>query len=128
MDLFSKIKQLNLDAADYVVVGGGVLVALGLVQQYDDIDIAVSPHLYAKLKANGWPEYVVGDKSLLRKDVFDVGISFGAWTIVDLQQDALVIRGVPFINPSKLLAWKRAAARPKDLPHIRLLKRFISEE
>jgi hypothetical protein len=47
--------------------------------------------------------------------------------LVDLKRDELVVAGVPFVSPRRLLEEKRRKARPTDLADITLLERQVSE-
>jgi hypothetical protein len=130
MDVFKETRKLNLADTDFVVVGGGLLVALGLVGWDGDIDLCVAPDIYAKFKQAGWHEETGGwkGKPVLRRGIYDVGVGFGDWSLEDLQTDAVWIDNVPFINPEKLLVWKRQANRPKDLRHITLIEAYLAKQ
>lgn len=125
MNIFQKVRELNLPDGSYVVVGGGLLVALGLLEWDEDVDICVSPELFEKFKALGWHQADWKGKPVLKHDVYDIGVGFGEWGLPELQSDAMIIQGIPFISPSKLLAWKKEMARPKDLKHIDLLSKIL---
>lgn len=125
MNIFEKIEQLGLPSGQYVVVGGGTLVALGLLAWDDDVDICVAPNIFADLQKQGWEQHAWQDKIVLKHDVYDVGIGFGEWSLKDLQSDALYIKGQPFISLKKLTVWKRQMGRPKDLHHIALIDAYL---
>ena len=125
MNIFSKINKLNLPKDSYVVVGGGIVVALGLLEWDEDVDICVAPAMYAHLKSKGWQEEKWADISVLKHDVYDVGTSFGEWTVEDLLTDAIIINDIPFMNITKLLQWKREMGRPKDLRHVELIEQYL---
>lgn len=48
-DFIRTVKELNLDPSDYVVIGSGVLCALGL-RDADDVDVIVSEPVFVALK------------------------------------------------------------------------------
>lgn len=123
--IFQKMRQLGLPDGQYVVVGGGVLVALGLLAWDDDIDVTVTQEAFDGFKNEGWPEEAYEDTMVIKNDIFDIGTRFGPWTLEELLADAMVIRGVAFMSPAKLLEWKQAANRPKDAEHIVLLKKYL---
>src|SRR5690349_6101479 len=106
MDIFQKTKELDLPDGSYVIVGGGVLVALGLLEWDEDIDICVRPEIFEEFKAKGWQQEDWKGKPVLKHEIYDVGTDFGDWSLEDLQADATVIHGVPFMSLDKLLAWK----------------------
>jgi hypothetical protein len=127
MDIFEKIRELNLPEGSYVIVGGGTLVALGLLEWDADIDMSVTPEIFARLQAEGWQQGDWGGKTVLRHDIYDIGIGFGKWSLKDLQADSMNINGIPFISIEKLLQWKREAARPKDLRHVELIEHYLHD-
>jgi hypothetical protein len=56
MRLIEELKALNLPLGQYIVTGSGTLAALG-IRNAADIDIAVTPALYAALRESGeWEE------------------------------------------------------------------------
>src|SRR5687767_9385866 len=127
MDIFEKINDLNLPKDGYVIVGGGILVALGLLEWDEDVDICVAPDVYNRLKSNGWREEKWADIPVLKHDVYDVGTRFGAWSVQDLLTDAMMINGIPFMNVEKLLQWKQEMGRPKDLKHVELIEHYLQD-
>jgi hypothetical protein len=103
MDIYSALREVELDADDFVVVGSSVLRVLGLLDGAGDIDLCVSPSTFEKLERLGWQKNAgQGGKPVLRKGVFDVGIGFGQYCLEDLQADALVINDVSFVSLEKL--------------------------
>jgi hypothetical protein len=125
-DFFNQIKALQLPPDQFVVVGGCIMVALGLLEAEDDIDIAVTQTQFESFRRQGWKEYRFQDKSVLKHGIYDVGVNFGPWTLADLQSDALIINDIAFINPRKCLRWKQEFNRPKDQPHIKLLQAYLN--
>lgn len=125
MNIFDKINELNLPQDAYVVVGGGILVALGLLEWDEDVDICVTPEIFAQFQAEGWRQEEWASKPVLKHDIYDIGVGFGKWSVKDLQADSMVIQEVPFMNIEKLLQWKREMGRPKDLRHIQLIERYL---
>jgi hypothetical protein len=124
MNIFQKTKDLNLPDGSYVVVGGGLLVALGLLEWDEDIDICVRSEIFEEFQAKGWDQEDWKGKPVLKHDIYDIGTGFGEWSLEDLQADAIVIQDVPFMSLDKLLAWKKQMARPKDLKHIALIESY----
>jgi hypothetical protein len=127
VNILGSISRLNLPNGKYVVVGGGVLVALGLVSSDDDIDICVTEDIFARLKGQGWRSERWQDVTVLKHDVYDVGTRFGKWQTDDMLVDALWIKGIPFISLEKLIEWKLQMGRPKDLKHVDLIKSYQSK-
>lgn len=127
MNIFDKINELHLPKDAYIVVGGGILVALGLLEWDEDIDICVTPEIFARYQSKGWQQEEWAGKPVLKDDVYDIGIGFGNWSLKDLQVDAMTINGTPFMSIEKLLQWKREMGRPKDLRHIELIERYLQD-
>lgn len=126
MNILLELRKLALPESQFIVVGSGTLAMLGIIPETADIDLAVSPELYASLKKAGWEEFDEGQgKMVLRRDTFDVGIGYGSWTLQALLADALFMDGVAFISLDKLLQWKKASGRDKDLAHIQLIESYL---
>ncbi len=126
MDIFEKIRALKLDTNNYVIVAGGVLVALGLLDWDDDIDMAVTTEVFDTFKTQGWSQESWQGKTVLKHDIYDVGVGFGGWSIQELQLDAMIIKDIPFMSLDKLLAWKRQTGRQKDMQHIQLIEMYLA--
>lgn len=53
MDIYKEIDQLDLPTGEYVVLGSGILGALG-IRAIADVDLLVTPSLFARLRERGW--------------------------------------------------------------------------
>jgi hypothetical protein len=127
VDIVRQIQALGLPGRQYIVIGSGPLVALSIIPYGNDIDLAVSPELYAYLRKAGWEEHEgPGGKPVLARGDFDVGVGYGDWSLEQLLEDAFFIDGVPFTSIDKVTAWKRAKNRPKDAEHIRLIEAYLA--
>jgi hypothetical protein len=127
LHIFQKIRQLGLPDGEYVIVGGGVLAALGLQEWNGDIDICVSAEVFESFEGQGWKQEEAEGKMVLKHDDYDLGVGFAEWSLEDLLADALEVRGIRFISPAKLLEWKRRMNRPKDEAHIALLEKYLKQ-
>ena len=127
MNVFKEIRELDLPKDQYVVVGSSVLVALKIIDTTEDVDITVSKDVFRRLETVGWCHKQESRRPALEHGVYDISTGFGEWNLEDLQADALWLADVPFINPEKLLAWKQQKAREKDIRHIQLIKKYLSE-
>lgn len=107
-------------------MGSGTLVALGIIEDGNDIDLAVSPEAYETLRREGWKTEVSGGKTMLLHYSFDVGIGYGQWSLEDLLSDAIIIDDIPYASLDKILEWKTASGRPKDLEHIELIREYLA--
>lgn len=130
-NIFEKAKELNLPFGKYVIVGSGLLDALG-IRPASDIDIAVTKDLHEKLRKDGtWQEEEFYDQVFLQKGIFTI-IPRLNWekyetTAEDAINSALVIKGVPFMSPEELLKFKKALNREKDQDDIKLLEKMVNK-
>ncbi len=53
MNLFEEVKRLDLPPGEYVVIGSGILGALG-IRDIADVDLLVSPRVFEQLRERGW--------------------------------------------------------------------------
>lgn len=134
MDIFVRVKRLNLPLGKYVVVGGA-MEAHG-IRMAKDIDIVAAPDLFQDLQGKGWKlaETRLGAVKFKLKgegvDVFpdySCGESYQA-DVVALIKNADVINGVPFVRLTELVKWKKAAGREKDLKDIGLIEHFLDKK
>lgn len=129
MDVFKKIKALNLPLGEYCVVGSGSLFAYG-IREARDIDILVTSSLYKILKENGWKirQYEDGGE-YLAFDCFEACTTFRCKNYHPNPKDQIktaeIIKGVPFLRLEELLKWKREFGRDKDLKDISLIEEYL---
>ena len=129
MNIIERAEALNLPPTDYIITCSGVLDVLNL-REASDIDLVVSEPLFERLKASGWRETVsmLGDRALL-----SVGVeAFLVWdnstpvpNLAELKETEMVVDGVPFVAPERLIAWKRQLNRPKDQRDVELLQQWL---
>jgi predicted nuclease of predicted toxin-antitoxin system len=120
-----KVRALDIPAHDYVVIGSGLLDALGLRQAHD-LDLAVSSQLFKELKATGL--YTIHDHE---DGDFLEGPDIEVWqgwkadaSFAVLKASALQIDSVYFANPEIIIKRKTERGTPKDLEDIRLLREY----
>ena len=125
MNLIKNVKSLNLPLGQYIIAGSGALEALGL-REAQDIDVAVIPNLYKKLRESGeWKEETHYGKVFLFKEGVTVFPTLD-WedfpvTAEEAIAAALMIEGVPFLNLKHLRQFKKALGREKDFKDIELI-------
>lgn len=116
---------------EYVVVGSGLLDALG-IRDATDIDVAVSQKLLKKLQATRkYKEEWRYNKLFLVGDKIDV-ITQLNWdkyptTVEKAIETAIVIDGVPFMNIDEMILFKIALGREKDFKDVELMKKYKNE-
>jgi len=132
MSIISKIKSLNFPPDQYVVIGSGILDALG-IRPSVDIDIAVLPELHKHLEESGeWKEEIMHNKIFLKKDIFEInpGLSWENYstTTKEAIDSAQIIDEIPFMNLNELIKFKLALGREKDLKDIETIKKYLNKE
>lgn len=126
MDIRDEILSLGLPEGSYVVVGGGILGALG-IRESNDIDMIVSREVFAQLDNAGWEHDKWEDQIVLKKGIFDIGTEWANKNVDVLLDEATVIEDIPYLGLSDLLAWKRERARPKDLIDVKLITDYLAQ-
>jgi hypothetical protein len=102
--LMDKLKDYNLDSEDYAVFGSAPLVITGMIDDVNDLDVIIRPSKWEfndegeyRTKYieffNNWPEYDIDD-------------------LID--NHSFVYNGVRFINPKKVIEYKKSLKRNKD--------------
>ena len=130
MNIITEVKKLDLPLGQYVVIGSGIMAQLGL-REANDVDIAVTPDLHAKLRTSGqWEEEERYGKIFLKKDAVEI-IPQLDWesyptTAEEAITSATIIDGVPFINLQELVKFKRALGRAKDLVDIVIIEEYVA--
>lgn len=122
-----RVKALGLPLDQCIVIGSGVMDALG-IRKSADIDLVVSNELFAELKTQGWRVEVKHNEEVLLKDDVEAWLSWGIsgdmLTFEGLLLQSIVIDGVQFCTPVYLMKWKQHKARPKDIADVKLLEEY----
>jgi len=132
MNIYQKLKELNLPIGQYVVVGGA-MEAHG-IRKSNDLDILVTPKLYQQLLDSGYEQCrcekcVRTSRLMLNKDNVDIlpNFMFGNY-IGDtryLIESADLIIGFPFIKLEEFIKFKRELGREKDFDDIKLMEVYL---
>ncbi len=124
--------MLELPDGEYMVMGSGILGALG-IRPARDADIVVSARVYEKLKELGWTERTYKSGSIeqigLENGPFQV---FYDWTdddgvvksVEELLESADIVEGVAYNSLDKLSAYKLRRGQDKDLRDLELINQF----
>lgn len=125
MTIIDRVKALELPLDHIVVIGSGIMDALGL-RNSQDIDLAVSDELFARLREGGiYTERIVHDQIVLECDDVEIWQDWGkALPYEKLRDEGIVLDGVRFCHPSTVLHQKQMRMLPKDQTDIRLLKAY----
>lgn len=133
MNIFEEVRKLDLPSGEYLVLGSGILGALG-IRDVRDIDLLVSARLFDELKNNGWEYGEVEIEGRMRKKLSKGYIEvyedfwYGKENPETMQMiaDAQMMDGVPFLPLHKLLEIKRSFSREKDVKDIKLIEEYLS--
>lgn len=132
MNIIEEVRKLNLPQGEYLVLGSGILGALG-IREIGDIDLLVSPSVFDKLRADGWTYDEVEIEGRVREYMSrgDIEVYRDFWyggnrpDPATLIADPHMIDGIPFLSLQKLVDIKRILARPKDLRDIELIEAYL---
>ncbi len=132
MDIFKKLKELNLPLGHYVLVGSSSLAVRG-IREANDLDIAVSDHLWQILVESKEYQQVekYGHLFLQAPDVEIIKqLDWDAYptTTEEAIRTAEIIGGYPFLNVSETIKFKTALGREKDFKDISLLREYLKLE
>jgi hypothetical protein len=123
--MLAAVRSLHLPPGDYLVHGSSALLARNLVPEVNDVDIATRGAAWQHALTLGPPER--GAVDLIIRPAAGIEI-FNGWLGADLDRlllEAEVIDGIPFASLQAVLDFKLQLDRPKDQPHIRLLRRAL---
>ncbi len=130
MSIISKVKELQFPSGQYVVIGSGIMEALG-IREAQDVDIAVTSELYNNLyNIKEWHKEMSHDKIYLKRDNVEI-IPQLNWdkystTTKEAILSSTLIKGVSFMNLVELKKFKMALGREKDFKDIELIDKYLN--
>src|SRR3989344_2768364 len=129
MTIFERVKNLHLPLGEYVVIGGGILEALG-IRDTRDVDIFAAPKLFERLrKSKIYKEEIRWGKIFLIGDNIEIGPKLDWENYSTLIEEAIstatIINEVPFLNLQETIKFKKAMGREKDFKDIELIKEYL---
>jgi len=122
-----KIATLNLPKDSYIVVGSGILGALG-IRESNDIDLVVIDDVYRMMSELGWEEGRWGDKVVYQQGVFDIGKDWYGQTTSDLLKNAQYVDDIPYLSLNDVYDWKKQRGQEKDIRDIELIDAYRHEQ
>ena len=129
MNLFDRIKELNLPTGDFAIFGSGPLIIRHIVPASNDLDIICRRQAWEDVKTMGELEYLAEyDLSIVK--MLDGRLTFGSrWGIGNFDTDELIgdaeiIDGLPFVRLEHVEHYKKISKRPKDLKHLQALESY----
>lgn len=119
------MQRLKLPVESYVVIGGGVLEALGLRQTHD-VDAVVSDEVYREYRdKHRWQEYTQDNgKKTLSHNGYNLMHTWMGMSLKRLKKHSFTIDGVPMMSVDDLIEAKRRLGRRKDASDITLLTEY----
>ncbi len=129
MSIFERVKNLHLPLGEYVVIGGGILEALG-IRDTRDLDIVVTQELFEELrKSKTYREEIRWGKVFLIGDNVEIGTKL-EWEnystgTEEAIKTAMIINEVPFLNLEETIKFKKAMGREKDFKDIKLIENYL---
>ena len=114
-EIISKLKNINLDLNEIIVISGASLVVQNIIDNTTDIDLSCSEDYYKKIK---WKEKLGAAKTNIKYyDVFEIGNNFY------FPDEVVIIDGIKFMNLKECLKVKEELNRTKDRKVIEFLKK-----
>ena len=125
--IVERVRALGLPESQLVVIGSGLLDALGL-RHSTDVDLVVTPELFDRLKhdARFSVQHKAEEEYLLVDDA-ELWLDWKGSTFEDLRDNAMMIDGIAFVHPDILIARKTERGTPKDMNDIALLKDYLHD-
>ncbi len=117
------VRSLNLPARDYAIFGSGPLLARGIIDDVNDVDIICRGKAWDIARQLGelvyLDEYDVHVVSIDNQRI-TIGTSWGIgeFNIDELIDTAEEIDDLPFVRLRYVVEYKKIARRPKDLEHL----------
>jgi len=130
--VFLKIKELGLKPEEFLIIGSGIMFALGIrdVKDIHDIDIIVNDKGWEKVK-NLSKVYInkIGEKHLYllgkKIEIWDTHNS-PKYNFKDLHKRAYFVGKYPFLSPKDTIRYKKNMGRKKDAKHIQMIEEYLS--
>lgn len=135
MNVIEEVRKLDLPPREYLVLGSGILGALG-IREIGDIDLLVTSQVFDKLRDAGWTYDEIEIEGKIREHLSkgDVEVYRDFWyggnhsAPGELIASPQVIDGIPFLPIHKLAEIKRVLARPKDLRDLELIDSYLQNK
>lgn len=122
-----QIRDLNLPADQFVVIGSGVLDVHG-IRKAADVDLVASPSLWNSLQSSdGWQRGSLpnGRAKLMHGEVVEAYGQWEQWSFDELRQDADEIDGILFADLNKVREFKVWRGLEKDMADVQLIDEYL---
>lgn len=135
--LKDKLASLGLSSENSVIIGSGILNALG-IRESDDVDVVVGQGDYERLsKDNRFTPGQNYGRSVLLDDTFEICTSWGVldkeYSLQDFLPETTVIDGVRYISLNFLYRVKKSwlqddDVRQKDIDDVKLIEEYLKRQ
>lgn len=116
-EIILKLKKINLDLNEVIVISGASLVVQDVIDSTNDIDLSCSKEYYEKIN---WKEKIGAFKTNIKYcDVFEIGSNFY------YPDQTIIIDGIKFLNLDECLKIKEDLNRKKDKEVILKLRKMV---
>lgn len=135
LDIKGELSKFSLDETNSVVIGFGILNALGL-RRAKDIDLVINEEVFQRLRGNERLKEEVNEYGAvtLKSGIMEIGVGWAddsgfSFVYEDLLRNnqTTVVDGVRYLNLETLLKIKKMWAREKDLQDIAMIERYLEE-
>lgn len=129
--LFDHLRELTLPPGTYAVFGSGPLLARGIIDRVNDLDVLCLPSTWRLVAAQAEVEYLE-EYDVTIASMLDGAITFGTewgignFDVAELIRSAEVLDGLPFVRLEHVAAYKRLRGGAKDLDHLRRISRYLN--
>lgn len=130
-NIFERVRSLGLSMGQYAVFGSALLDVWN-IRPASDLDIIATLELYEELKRQGMKEKQANGFTILIKEDANITTVQDRATDGDYNPDrvqlinnAVFIRGIPFVRIEEVIACKRAYGREKDLEDIASIEKYL---
>ena len=130
------LQKLGLNPGNSVVIGSGILQALG-IRKSKDIDLVVTQEAYNILKKS--KKFDIKEnhgRKILTNDLFEIGVEWYVleklYKFKDFLNDSIIIKDVRYITLDFLYRAKKGwlsqtDVRQKDIDDVKLMKQYLDK-
>ena len=135
MNIFAEVKKLNFPIGKYIIVGSGIMAALGL-KEANDIDLVVAPDIFQKCIDGSWEkvDWTLPDhrgQFYLRRGLVELYLDVNCGnfnpTLEELLSRVVTIDGISFISLEDCLKFKKEYGREKHLKDVKTIEDYLAK-
>lgn len=124
-DVQSKVHRLELPSNDYVLFGSLPLLAHGLIESANDIDVLARASAWEHAQALGKAELAPMGEWCVRLENSEIYKSWLGMDVDAIIDRAVFVNALPYAVLRDVLEFKQKLNRPKDAEHIRLIQKHL---